>query len=232
MRRAGEQGFALISAVWLLTLAAAIAAMLTLHSLRQARDVAAAKDAASMRLDLDDALARLVASMLFQGPAGSWGHIPAKGVLDLDQGHADVAIEREDKRLDVNKAALGDIDRALQDKGFSADARNQIAARLATARAAHRLIGTFADVQSAGSGILPPDRAACLNVVLSPFGGLQIGPSTIGDTVPVRVGDTLRVTIGQGAQTRIAVIRLQGMRDDPYSVLDWYDGTCPQAVAA
>jgi hypothetical protein len=48
----------------------------------------------------------------------------------------------------------------------------------------------------------------------------------------IRAGDTLRVRIGNGPQSRIAVMRFLGTRDEPYSFLDWYDAGCPTGAIA
>jgi hypothetical protein len=152
------------------------------------------------------------------------------GHIDVGADSAEVRVEREAMRLDVNKAALTDIDGLLHDKGIQPDQRAAILARIGEARAARRLIGTFADVAALGHGILDAGKEQCLPAILSPFGDLRVSVQTGNNDVqgasPVRVGETLRVTIAQGARRQAAVIRVVGTRDEPYSVLDWYDDVC------
>jgi len=232
MARESEHGFALISAVWLLTLAASIAALLMLQSVRQARVVASALARAGSEQDMDDIVAQVMAAALFEGPRSPWGRVPAHGQLSLPQGPIAIAIDNEATRLDVNKAQLAQIDGQLHDRGMPGDQRAAILTRIAQARAAHRLIGTFADLVALGRGILPPARQICLATFLSPFSNAQDIASTGSDLMgqgPIRAGDTLRISVGAEDAQRTATIRLTGLAAEPYSVLDWYEGSCPSA---
>jgi hypothetical protein len=185
---------------------------------------------------MDDVLAQVVAAMIFQGPSSPWGRAPSSGRIDIGNRHADIAIDRESARLDINKAPLADIDDLLHDKGFPPEQRAALLARVGEARATHRLIGTFADVLALGQDAMPAANRACLPALLSPFGGMQVGQSPLSadfaGSPPVRSGDTIRVAIDANGRRRVAVLRMIGSRAEPYSVLDWYDDLCRQGRTA
>lgn len=212
----------LISAMWLLLLGAAIAALLMLRSMTAARELRLDDDRLAAERADTDAVELIAADLVFDGPRSRWAQLPANGNLTLDGHTLEVAVTAEDSLLDVNKAELSLIDGALQDHRFTAAERERLLDRIATARAAHHKIDSFAELAAQGRDIVAPGTENCLASVLSPFGGTS--PST-GSGTP-RIGSVLRLTLGSGSTRRIHALRLVATNDRPYALLDEVDNGC------
>lgn len=217
----------LISAMWLLLLGAAIAAMLMLRSMTAARELRLDDDRLGAEQADTDAIELIAADLVFDGPRSRWAQLPANGSLTLDGRTLAATVTAEDSLPDVNKAELPLIDGALQDYGLTAAERTHLLDRIATARAAHHKIGSFAELAAQGRDIVAPGTEDCLASVLSPFGGTA--PST-GSGTP-RIGSVLRLTLEAGTARRIHTLRLVAANDRPYALLDEIDDSCPTTVA-
>jgi hypothetical protein len=234
MRSSTERGFVLISAMWLLILGAAIAALLMLRSINTGRAVRMSADRVTAEHRSDDALATIVADILFAGPASNWSHLPATGTLVIDGKPVAISISREQHLPDVNKADLALIDDDLHDRGYAPEQRATILARIEDARGAKRMIGSFAGVAALGVGVVPTGSETCLAAVLSPFGGTD-ARATSGafaasqDSGGLHAGDVLRIQLGDDGQRRNYALRITATADQPYGLLDWYDDGCRSA---
>jgi hypothetical protein len=237
MRSSTERGFVLISAMWLLILGAAIAALLMLRSINTARAVRMSADNVMAEHRPDDALATIAADILFAGPASRWSRLPATGTLQIGGQPLAISISREQRLPDVNKADLALIDDDLHDRGYLPEQRATILARIEDARGAKRMIGSFAGIAALAAGVVPPGSETCLAAVLSPFGGTG-DRTTSGsfaasqDSSGLHAGDVLRVRLGEAGRQRIHALRITAAADQPYGLLDWYDDACRTAPSA
>lgn len=216
----------LISAMWLLLLGAAIAALLMLRSMTAARELRLDDDRLSAEQADTDAVELIAADLVFDGPRSRWAQLPANGSLTLDGHTLAVTITAEDGLLDVNRAELPHIDGTLQDHHFSTAERARLLERMTAARAEHHKIGSFAELAAQGRDIVAPGTEDCLASALSPFGGINASMS--GGTP--RIGSVLRLTLGTGSARRIHALRLVAANDRPYALLDEIDDSCPTSA--
>jgi len=224
---ASEQGFVLISAMWLLLLGAAIAALLMLRAMTASRDLRVENDRFLTDHAQADAIEMIAADLVFAGQASHWSQLPASGTLTLDGRTIDATATGEEQFLDVNKADPKLIDVALQDHGYVGATRAALLGRIALARASGHRIASYADLAALGHDIVVAGSEDCLLDVLSPFGGN--GQASGG---PVHPGDVVRVSFGTGAHRHIQTLRLVAANDRPYALLDDYEMTCATGAGA
>ena len=218
----------LISAMWLLLLGAAIAALLMLRAMTASRDLRVESDRFSVEHAEADAIETIAADLVFSGPASHWSQLPASGMLTLDGRGIDATTTNEDSFLDVNKADPKLIDGLLQDRGYDPATRTALLGRIALARASGLGIASYADVASLGHDIVPVGTEDCLLNVLSPFGGIgqASGPKI------VRAGGVVRVSFGNGVHRHLQTLRLVAGNDRPYALLDDYQMDCASGAGA
>jgi len=228
VRRSTEDGFVLISAMWLLLLGAAIAALLMLRAMTASRDLRVESDRFAIQHAEADAIETIAADLVFSGQASHWSQLPASGTLTLDGQSIDAAVVSEDQFLDINKADPRLIDGVLQDHGYDRTTRTALLGRIALARASGQEIASYADIASLGHDIVAPGTEDCLLNVLSPFGG----NGQTSEPATVRPGGVVRVSFGSGAHRHLQTLRLVAANDRPYALLDDYQMDCVSGARA
>jgi hypothetical protein len=226
VRRSTEDGFVLISAMWLLLLGAAIAALLMLHAMTASRDLRIEDDRFLADHAQADAIETVAADLVFSGQASHWSQLPSSGTLTLDGRTIDATATSEDPFLDINKADPKRIDGALQDHGYDGATRVALLGRIAIARASGHRIASYAEVAALGAGIVQPGREDCLLNVLSPFGGTGQNSGT-----SLRPGSVVRLSFSTGSSHHLQTLRLVAANDRPYALLDDYETTCADVGA-
>jgi hypothetical protein len=222
MRKPAEDGFVLISAMWLLLLGAAIAALLMLRAMTASRELRAETDRFAADHAQADAIEIVAADLVFAGPASHWSQLPSHGAITLDGRSIETTAASEDMFLDVNRADPKAVDNALEKHGYDAPTRTALLGRIALAHQGGRQIASYAEVAALGRGIMPAGQEDCLIEVLSPFGGNGQGAAPV-----VRPGSVVRLSFGKGVHRHIQTLRLVAANDRPYALLDDYETTCP-----
>jgi hypothetical protein len=214
----------LISAMWLLLLGAAIAALLMLHAMTASRDLRIEDDRFLADHAQADAIETIAADLVFSGHASHWSQLPSNATLTLDGRTIDASATSEDQFLDINAAEPKLIDGALQDHGYDGATRIALLGRIAIARASGHRIASYAEVAALGAGLVEAGREDCLLNVLSPFGGTSQSSGT-----SLRPGSVVRLSFGRGAGRHIQTLRLVAANDRPYALLDDYETSCAGA---
>ena len=228
MRRADENGYVLITAIWLLALCGAIAAMLMLRSLDSARIAHDQARQLMARIALQSAIETVIADRLFKQNHSRWWVLPAQGSVDVAGQAVQVYISDDAGRIDLNEADSALIDQALRGAGVDGAARARFGARLAYLRASRRRLLTSADMAALcaplscprglftlATGLAQP-RAAQISSALSPINGL---PGTSGG--PAQPGDSIRYEARSGGMTLTVIARESGLSSKPYALSEW-----------
>jgi len=221
-RKDDEHGFVLISAMWLLLLGAAIAALLMLRAMTASRDLRVESDRFSVDHAEADAIETIAADLIFSGRASHWSQLPASGTLTLDGQSVEATATSEDQFLDINKADPKRIDGTLQDHGYDRTTRTALLGRIALAHASGHGIESYAEIAALGYGIVPAGSEDCLLNILSPFGG----NGQVSGPAAIRPGGVVRVDFRGGPHRRLQTLRLVAANDRPYALLDDYQMSC------
>jgi len=234
---AGERGFVLIAAIWLLILAGSIAAILMLRSLAGATTAADHDEAIERRLALESAIETVLADRLFGSQRSAWWLAPAQGRIAIGGHDVLVRMTSESGRLDVNMANPALIDTALRGFGVGAGERERILARLLALRAMKKSIGSLAELEnllaSAGgttcladhftwvSGFAEP-RPDQISPDLSHALGGRGGATGEGGPRELEGGAAMRIEAAEaGGQPIVAIVRLTGLIDQPVQANAW-----------
>jgi hypothetical protein len=227
MRKPAEDGFVLISAMWLLLLGAAIAALLMLRSMTASRELRVETDRFASDHAQADAIEIVAANLVFAGAGSHWSQLPSHGAITLDGRSIETTTASEDIFLNLNRTDPKAIDGALQDHGYDAATRTALLGRIALAHQGGHQIASYAEVAALGRGIVPATQEDCLIEVLSPFGGNGQRAAPV-----VRPGSVVRLSFGAGAHHHLQTLRLVAANDRPYALLDDYETTCPAGAEA
>jgi hypothetical protein len=243
---AGQSGFVLIAAIWLLVLAGSITAILMLRSLAAATAAADQSETVARKLALESAIETVLADRLFNGQRSAWWLSPSEGRVAVGGRLAVVRLSGESGRLDVNAADPKLIDSALRGFAVAAGERERIVGRLQALRAAKRKIGSLAELSALVAGA---DAAAgsCLGDHLTFLSGLAepradqtsaalaralARPGGDGRPVPLESGAVLRVeALEPGGAPILAIVRVAGRPDQPLEISAW-GAPSPCAVSA
>lgn len=232
IHRKTEQGFVLITAMWLLLLCGSLVAFLMLKSAGASNEVKRRSLAVQARFDADAAVETIMADIIFRGPASLWAQIPARGSIDIGGRTVDVAIDSENSRLDLNDADLAIIDRTLLGR-VSARKRLQLVGALQQARARGR-INNWAEAASLLAPLLEEGR--CAEGWFTLYSGLSKPEEAEGSggkaeeyasqtgSRPVRPGEALRLRVTSGDVSSQTIVRIFGTRDHAFGTLSWSNG--------
>lgn len=161
----GEQGYALIAALWLLLLAASLAGILMLRAVDGAKSAAAQRTALIQAAVEESALQTAAADLMLNGASSRFGSLPSTARYQIGEAEVLIAASRESDRLDVNDAPLPMIDAELQVQGSIAGVRSQFLGELGAMRARSQRLESVAALEA-----LMPDEACAIHV-LTPHGG-------------------------------------------------------------
>ena len=240
LRQEGEEGFVLVSAIWLLLLGAAVVAIIQFTVLNRAKSLTFEKDQIEHRLALETAYETAIADMLFNGPRSAFAKMPSQMVYTLNGVSMTISVSSESGKLDINQADPALIDRALMGLGIDASKRTAFLGVLAGYRSSGFVISMTADLEAAlqQAGVGPAGGFCGLQYLTAhsglprPFTG-QMPPElarAIGEPSTQRnsgfqPGSALRIAITKpGGPSLVAVVRMTGRLDQAVDVLDWRIG--------
>ena len=235
--RPDEQGYVLITAIWLLLLAGSIAALLMLRSIRAATDAKEVAQALGDKVALESAVETVLADRLFSGARSSWWATPARGTVRIGSRDVRVSLTSESGRIDINEADPLLVGRALQGLGVAADMRSFAVTRLQEYRATGRRITANGEI--AALIVQASATQACLGDNFTLTSGLPqplptqmsadlaraLGSAIAQTPAPPEIGVALRVKASlAGTAGLIVVARTTGLRDTPLAVSEWRYG--------
>jgi general secretion pathway protein K len=235
-RAAGERGFVLIAAIWLLILAGSITAILMLRSVAAATAAADQSDSVAGRLALESAIETVIADRLFNGTRSRWWLAPSEAAVPIGARQVRVRLTSESGRIDVNLADPALIDAALRGLGVRSAERGRIVARLRALRAMKRRIGSLAELGSlvagagAAAGTCLPDHLTYVSGLAEPRPDQMsrrlaraLGrPGGASMPAGLESGAALRVEAMEAATAPIvAIVRISGAADRPVQISAW-----------
>lgn len=141
--RPAEQGFVLITALWLLLLCGAIVALMMLRN--SGRSAATRGQAQNFQAELNRraAVETVLADLLFRGPASTWSSPPTSGKMFVNGEVVAVELTSEDGRLDLNSGDPAFIDHSLQTLGANPGERSKLLQQLLAMRALGQSFGSM-----------------------------------------------------------------------------------------
>lgn len=236
-KRDGEEGFVLVSAIWLLLLGAAVVALIQFTVLNRAKNLAFDKEQIGQRLALETAYETAVADLLFNGPRSEFSKLPATANYTLNGKSMTIHVSSESGKLDINDADLALIDRALMGLGVDATKRSALQGLLLNKRSSTsaRLASSEIEqlLQEVGLG---PNSGQCIDRFFTAHSGLErptkgqmppelsqaIGEPNTPTQAGIQPGQALEIVIrAQSFQPLKAVVRISGRLDHPVELLDW-----------
>ncbi|MEP2103755.1 MAG: hypothetical protein ABJP02_16615 [Parasphingorhabdus sp.] len=236
-RRPGEDGYILITAVWLLLLGASIVAIIMVHNLRYSEELSFEREMIKIGDAQESAVETIIADILFNGPRSQFALLPATSEYRIDGVSMQVSVSNENGKIDLNQADLELIRRALQGLGVSGVPREKFVMLVRQGRYTEHPFRSMIDVSSAfaQAGIGTTD-GFCPEQYFTAFSGLSqpqsnqmdprlskaLGEASSSDQQRFRPGNALRLEIvAEKGLPLVAVVRTSGLIDRSHSVLDW-----------
>jgi len=240
LRRGSDPGFILLAAVWLLLLAGAVVAAMTLTAFRESKAAHGARDQLAADMAVESAVQLVIADLIENGGRGRWGRTPTSGTIMVDGIAVELSVSNEAGRLDLNEAEPSSIDGALQGLGVPADARQRVLGEVARLRLTKRRLGYWAELEGlltlAGpdgrcriplftlwSGQAMPTPQQIPQALAKAMGqeGNMSGEPGATDTITGQVFRVIAQTRTPSAARLIAVIRVTNWLNDPYDIYTW-----------
>ena len=236
-RRTNEEGFILITAIWLLILCGAIAALLLARSLASATAVTSEAEELRSKLTLDAATETVAADLLINGNRSPFALVPAERTIGVGEQQVRVRIGAESGKLDLNTADPRLIERVLSGLGWDSGSRALFLQQLQQRRARNEPLRSIDEVELVAARSGPSGEARCLEDYFTVSSGrsepepafmaanlaawlgrppLATGPSAIAPGTPLSIDVS-----GDGVPSHRAVIRVGAMLDQPLVVSSW-----------
>lgn len=133
--RRADHGYALISALWLLLLAASLSGLLMLRSVRSSAALVEDRTAMQDQNRIESALETAMADMLFYGNASVIARGGGTGRYVVDGKDVIVRASAESTRVDLNTAPLSVIDETLASRAIAPEIRATLLGILTERRA-------------------------------------------------------------------------------------------------
>lgn len=241
-----ERGFILISAVWLLVLCGAIAAVMMLRSIAAARETRSAGEELQRKALMEGAVETVFANILFGNSRSPRATAPSSAPIPIGGRAVQVSLTNEAGRIDLNEYPLAKLSEVLQGLGVEAEDRQRILAALKERREAGRPLTSGEEMRALFAGVaLEGAEAAeggCLEQEFTIFTGLPapresqvsdrlakaIGLARAGqagtgpNAEPVGAGTPLRAEARFGSGPPLtAVARLTGLNERPVAASSW-----------
>lgn len=160
-----EEGYALLSVVWLLLLAAALVSAMLYGAMSRSRTFALRLDDLETQLALDGLADTIVGSRMIEGAASPWWRAQQRDI-EFDGQKFGVTISPETDRLDVNAApSSATIKKAIEAGMAPANAR-----AFALAVGAEQRRGRITHLSAVTTGMSDAD-AACIDEHFTVVGG-------------------------------------------------------------
>lgn len=143
-----EEGFILVTAVWLLILGGALASLLLLHALTLSTRTSDDEQRIAAQLSAQAAVETVLADILFRGMRSKWSDSPAQGTVRIGSREVLVEVTSESGRLDINEALPETIEGALRGFNVPAAVRKRVLAAVTLLRSRQRRVGSFAELEA------------------------------------------------------------------------------------
>ncbi len=230
-----EEGYVLISAIWLLLLGASIIALIMVHNVNQAEKISTLQENMQITDAQDSAIETIVADILFNGPRSEFALLPRETTYQLNGVDMKVTVSNENGKIDLNQADIKLSERALQGLGINNIQRQKIVDLLQQKRKSDQTFSSMADVEALFRQA-SIENDFCPARYFTIFSGLPqpqpnqmeqslakaLGQASLMRPTRFRTGNALRIEIQ--AETRlplVATLRTSGLLDRPYTMLDW-----------
>lgn len=217
-----ERGYALISALWLLLLAAVLAGALTAHSVTRARAVAQLRAELLLELRATSAIESAMADIVFNGNQSAIGQ--NSGAVAYHFGGRDIAVRAssERNRIDINDAPVELVDAALRRAQIGAELRGRVLSAIAARRAERRRFASLADIDRAVADDDGSGANACLLDVLTVAGGRSSPAPEGAPPLPPLLdnGAAVRLHIVDGGYRFMAVVQQSSSQRTPIGLLE------------
>lgn len=233
----GEQGYILITAIWMLLLGASIVAVIMAHNLRAAQEISFGREQTQIKYAQESAVETVVADILFNGPRSELARLPAETTYTISGIEMQVRVSSESGKIDINQADPVLIERALRGFGIPGSQRQAFLGIIAGERSAGRLFQSAADVEAAiqqagiavASDFCPDDHLTTFSGLGQPVSGQMqpelakaLGQPSLPNEARAGSGIALRVLVtAEGTLPLIAVVRTSGLIRQSYNVLEW-----------
>ena len=246
--RVKDPGFILLTAVWLLLLAGAIAAAMMLVALRQGRQAVDAAAQLQAKLAVESAVQLIIADLLESGSRSPWARTPATGSIATGGAQVQVQVSAEAGRIDLNEADPALIASALQGLGVDPQARENVRAEIIRQRAAKRRFGHWVEMEQLLAAAKDTGDV-CLASLFTFWSGFPSpSPQQMPDRLARALGQTgnmgqsggvlddvttqvLRMEAPIGAKRVLAIVRITGWMDHPYEIYVWNSAGGPCSLS-
>jgi hypothetical protein len=231
-RRQGEEGFALITVMWLLLLSGSIVALMMLKSHHRAQLVKGNAASVQAEFDADAALETVMTDLLFRGNASTWSRLPSAGAITLDGRSVSINLSAEKSRLDLALSDLNATRLYLQGR-VSPARREAFLAELQRARAqkdtvdivrAASLLELLGDEGCPAAWFtIYGDRSAISVSDANLTGGNTLTGSSASSDTTFRMGIVVRINITSKDGYTRAMVRPVGRIDRAFDLLSSND---------
>ena len=235
-----EQGYILITAMWLLMLGGSIVALLMLRNLHAAEAYSDDRERVQLRYAQESAVETVVADILFNGPRSEFARLPADTIYRFGDNTLKVSVTGEGGKIDVNQADSNLIERALRGLGVAALPRQNFVSRVKERQRSGQLFRSIADVEEAmsqagfngASGFCAEDYFTTYSGLALPQGGQMdpklaraLGLASLAADAPNSIGSAMRIKVQreQGLPL-VVVVRVSGLIRESHKILDWRHG--------
>lgn len=220
--RGGEDGYALIGALWLLLLAAVLAGALMMRSVSSAREAARLRADIVDQTRIDSAVESAMADILING--GQSAVIQNRGTITYRFSGNDVSVHvsSERERIDINDAPIEVIDAALQAHHIGPLERRTISGALVALRARRQRIGSLAQLQRIVVMSSADLSNKCLINAFTAAGGRSTA-RPYGEqsrALTIQAGAALRLSIDTDRQHMVVVIQPSTLGRDAFGTLE------------
>lgn len=235
-----DPGFILLAAVWLLLLAGAVIAAMTLTALRESKAAHGARNQLAADMAVESAVQLVIADLIENGGRGRWGKTPASGTIMVDDIAVELSVTNEAGRLDLNEAEPSTIDGTLMGLGVAPDTRERVLGEVARLRLAKRRLGYWAELErllalashdgqclvplftlwSGQAMPTPQQMPQALAKAMGQMGNIGGEPAST-DTITGQVFRVVAQTREPSATRLIAMVRVTNWLGNPYGIHVW-----------
>lgn len=228
----GEQGYVLISAIWMLALAGSIVAYLMLGSVEASLETRSAGELLKARLALDAALETIVADRIINGDRSNWSRAPMAGTIMIDDVAVQIRSTDESLRIDINRADMQVLDLVLRQAGLREREKQAALGRIALARGQEQPVRSLVEMGAILAHYNRIEGERCLLDIFTATAGTQNTSPTsehlssahaLPETLRPGTIQRLELKVPQG-MARTVLMRIIGQQRDAMAVVDWSEG--------
>ncbi|WP_114952122.1 hypothetical protein [Sphingosinicella terrae] len=237
-----EQGFVLVTAMWLLILCGAVAALLLARSLVTATSAAGEAEDLRSDLALEAAVETVAADLVINGNRSPFASVPIEREVRIGDVPVRVRIGSESGKLDLNAAELELVGRVLAGLGWEAAPRTAFVQALRARREERTPLRSMDEARLLAARSRSGDRPDCLESYFTVYSGRAepepafvtpdlaalLGrpgtppgpPASLSPGAPISIQAS-----AQGGRSLSVVMRTGGLLAQPLIVSDWRIGT-------